>query len=109
MDNVGAEDSGITRLSFIKTGATMAAGVGAAAIGAKGVADAAAGLEAGTQTVPTAPNPPEPVMAYIRDAQRGEVTVMRGTSETTYRDRALVRRLLKAAPPAERRSNGGGQ
>ncbi len=37
-------------------------------------------------------------MAYVRDAQRGEVTVMSGTSETTYRDHGLVRRLMDAAP-----------
>ena len=46
-------------------------------------------------------------MAYVRDAQRGEVTVMSGTSETTYRDRALVKRLLDAAP-TESNLNGGG-
>ena len=39
----------------------------------------------------------EPVLVYVRDAARGEVTVMHGTREMTYRDRALVRRLLKAA------------
>ena len=42
--------------------------------------------------------PREPVIAYVRDARRGEVTVMSGTRETTYRDPALVKRLLKAAP-----------
>jgi hypothetical protein len=39
------------------------------------------------------------VTAYIRDAAKGEVTVMSGTRETTYRDRALVDRLLAAAEP----------
>jgi hypothetical protein len=39
----------------------------------------------------------EPVLVYVRDAARGEVTVMHGSRETTYRDRALVKRLLKAA------------
>ena len=48
---------------------------------------------------PTRPVPPpeEAVVAYVRDAKRGEVTVLSGTSETTYRDRALVKRLMKAA------------
>jgi len=45
------------------------------------------------------------VIAYVRDAERGEVTVIAGTSETTYRDRALARRLLKAAPST---AKGGG-
>ena len=42
-----------------------------------------------------------------RDAKRGEVTVMSGTSETTYRDRALVKRLMDAAP-TDSNLNGGG-
>jgi hypothetical protein len=46
-------------------------------------------------------------MAYVRNADRGEVTVMSGTSETTYRDRALVKRLLDAAPQ-DSTLNGGG-
>ena len=37
------------------------------------------------------------MLVYVRDAARGEVTVLHGTREMTYRDRALVRRLLKAA------------
>jgi hypothetical protein len=39
----------------------------------------------------------EPVVVYIRDAKRGEVTVLHGARETTYKDHALVKRLLKAA------------
>jgi len=46
---------------------------------------------------PTTAVPDEPVVAYVRDAQRGEVTVTAGTTEHTYRDRALVQRLLRAA------------
>jgi hypothetical protein len=45
----------------------------------------------------TEPLPAEPVMAYVSDAKRGEVTVLSGLHETTYRDPALARRLLKAA------------
>ena len=41
------------------------------------------------------------VVAYVRDEKLGEVTVMRGTRESTYRDRALVKRLLAAAPDPE--------
>jgi hypothetical protein len=39
----------------------------------------------------------DPVLVYVRDAAKGEVTVMHGSRESTYRDRALVKRLLKAA------------
>jgi hypothetical protein len=48
-------------------------------------------------TKPSGPAPYEPVTAYVRDAERGEVTVMSGKQETTYKDPALVKRLLDAA------------
>jgi hypothetical protein len=83
-----SEGGGVTRLSFIKASAGVAAG--AAAIG-----------------VPAAVLSGETVMAYVRNAELGEVTVMSGTSETTYRDHALVRRLLAAAPQ-DSIVNGGG-
>lgn len=89
-----AQDGGVTRLSFIKTTAGVAAG--AAAIG---VPVAIRSGETATEVAkPSSAAPGEPVMAYVHDAQRGEVTVMSGTRETTYRDPALVKRLLKAAP-----------
>jgi hypothetical protein len=56
---------------------------------------------------PSSRAPREPVIAYVRDAARGEVTVLSGTTETTYRDRALVQRLLDAAPQ-DPFANGGG-
>jgi hypothetical protein len=46
-------------------------------------------------------------MAYVRDAGSGELTVMSGTLETTYRDPALVKRLLEAAPASDALSEGG--
>jgi hypothetical protein len=48
-------------------------------------------------TKPSGPAPYEPVTAYVRNADRGEVTVMSGKQETTYRDPVLVKRLLDAA------------
>jgi hypothetical protein len=94
---------GVTRLSFIKASAGAAAGMAAVGVPA---AAAMSDDEKGAVTHPSAEAPREPVMAYVRDASRGEVTVMSGTSETTYRDHALVRRLLGAAP-APSTSNGG--
>jgi hypothetical protein len=41
--------------------------------------------------------PSEPVMAYVHDAEKGEVTVLSGTVERTYRDPVLAKRLLDAA------------
>ena len=46
----------------------------------------------------------EPILVYVRDAARGEVTVMHGTKETTIRDRVLVRRLLRAAQMTSERA-----
>ena len=50
--------------------------------------------------------PHEPLVAYVRDARKSEVTVLVGTEEITYRDPALTKRLLKAAP---RRKRGPGE
>jgi hypothetical protein len=36
------------------------------------------------------------VAAYVRHAERGEVTVMSGKHEVTYRDPVLVKRLVDA-------------
>jgi hypothetical protein len=98
-----SEGGGVTRLSFIKASAGVAAG--AAAIGVP--AAVLSGETPGVVTTPSSPTPREPVMAYVRNAELGEVTVMSGTSETTYRDHALVRRLLAAAPQ-DSIVNGGG-
>jgi hypothetical protein len=97
------EDGRLTRLSFIKASAGLAAGAAAIGVPAAGALSAE---EKGVAIEPSSPSPSEPVMAYVRDAERGEVTVMSGTGETTYRDRALTRRLLAAAPEGST-TNGG--
>ena len=82
------------RRSFVKRAGT--AGIGAATLGVTGAATA--GAEPRPEvTAPLRPVPSEPLVAYVRDVERGEVTVVSGTHETTYRDRALVRRLVRAA------------
>lgn len=98
------EHRGVSRLSFLKSSAGVAAG---AAMFAVPAAVAQAEEKAGLPVAPSSPNPPEPVVAYVRDATRGEVTVMSGTEEKTYRDRALAKRLIAAAPKG-RGANGGG-
>jgi hypothetical protein len=95
MSDKETEDRGMTRLSFIKASAGAAAGM--AAISVPGAA-ALPREKAGVQTDPSSPTPREPVIAYVRDAGRHEVTVVSGTHEETYRDRALVRRMMAAAP-----------
>jgi hypothetical protein len=95
MTDERSSGGGVTRLSFIKAGAGVAAGVAAASVPAAAVLS---GEKKGVVTSPSSSAPKEPVMAYVRDAQKGEVTVLSGTAETTYRDHGLVRRLMDAAP-----------
>jgi hypothetical protein len=47
------------------------------------------------------------VVAYVHDAGRGEVTVMSGSNQVTYRDRALAKRLMDAAPQGSVTDGGG--
>jgi|SRR5690242_6211496 len=98
------QDGGVTRLSFLKSSAGVAAG--AAMVAVPGAVAQAAEEKAGVPVAASSPNPHEPVMAYVRDAARGEVTVMSGTHERTYRDRALAKRLMAAAPENSD-ANGG--
>jgi hypothetical protein len=85
----------LSRRSFVKI---AGAATGAAALAAAPpIARAAVGEEGAHPTHPTTGVPDEPVVAYVRDAARGEVTVAAGTTEHTYRDKALVQRLLRAA------------
>ena len=85
----------LSRRSFVKI-AGAATGAAALAV-APPIARAAVGEEGAQPTDPTARVPEEPIVAYVRDARRGEVTVTSGTAEHTYRDRALVRKLMRAA------------
>lgn len=104
----GSEGDGVTRLSFLKTSAGVAAGAAAVAVPAVALAGTGSSEQpAKALPAPTTPNPQEPVMAYVRDAKRGEVTVIAGTGETTYRDQALVKKLLAAAPTDAASGNGG--
>jgi len=98
----GERPRGVTRLSFIKsTGGVLAGAAGVVAPAAVANAVEPRAVEVRPQSA----TPREPVLAYVRDAGRGEVTVIAGTSEKTYRDRALAKRILAAAPKQHR---GGG-
>ena len=103
MGDENTERGGVTRQSFIKASAGVAAGMAAVGVPA---AVARSGEGAAVPVEPSSPIPREPVVAYVRDAERGEVTVVSGTSERTYRDRALVKRMLAAAP-RDAASDGG--
>jgi len=84
----------LSRRSFVKV---AGAATGAAALAAAPpIARAAVGDDA-KKVDPTARVPEEPLVAYVRDVERGEVTVTSGTTEHTYHDRTLVRRIVRAA------------
>ena len=87
--------SNLSRRSFLKkagvaTGAAIVTGVPATA--------AAAATESAPEVVasPSA-TPHEPLVAYVRDASKGEVSVVSGLHETTFKDHGLVKRIMKAA------------
>jgi len=83
----------ISRRAFLKTAGVA---TGAAALTASPAV--AAALEPGALvTMPSGPLPHEPIVAIIRNADLGEVTVLSGRTEKTYTDKMLVKRLLKAA------------
>jgi hypothetical protein len=95
-----APTSAQSRRAFLQATAAGAAGVAVVTTGPK---LAGAVLHGTSNTTPLAqavkpssPPPSETVMAYVRDAERGEVTVLSGTRETTYRDPALAQRLIDA-------------
>jgi hypothetical protein len=88
----------ISRRSLITTSAGVA--TTAALTAASPAAAAVIGLHetpAVPLATPTTPIPAHPVVAYVHDAARGEVTIVSGPGERTFRDAALVKRLLAAA------------
>jgi hypothetical protein len=93
----------LSRRSFLKSAGLA---TGAALISAGPVA-AAAGERAPELVESPSALPHEPLVAYVRDAAKAEVTVVAGTNELTYRDPALVKRLQKAAEPRRPRKGWG--
>ncbi len=98
-----AARDGTNRRQFLQAGGVAAAGAAMIVATPKVASIAAGGASASpplpkrVETKPSGPAPAEPVTAFVRDAERGEVTVMAGHKETTYRDPALVKHLLDAA------------
>ncbi len=95
-----ASASGLNRRSFLRNSSGVATGLAVTIVPGAAVAlgsPAAASAKAGEQVHPTDDVASEPVMAYVHNAERGEVTVLSGTEQRTYRDPVLSRRLLDAA------------
>jgi len=87
------------RRTFLRSSGGVATGLAVTVVPGAAVAlasPAAASAKPGQLVHPDGDVPSEPVMAYVHDAQRGEVTVMSGTEERTYRDPVLAQRLLRA-------------
>jgi hypothetical protein len=96
-EHPGREPAGVTRRSLL----AGSAGAATTMIAVTTVSPALAATRLPGRAVavpaPDSPIPPEPVVAYIHDAARSQVTVIAGEVERTYHDPALTRRLLDAA------------
>lgn len=79
--------SDLTRRGFVKSSAGAAAGVTAVgALLAVGEADAKAGAIGS-----------KPVVAYVKDPRKGEISVMSGDREVVFRDRNLAAQIARKA------------
>jgi hypothetical protein len=88
--------SKLTRRGFIHT--SVGAATGLAAAGALGAAAPLAGaLVRPDRNAPLGHGAPQPMVAYVRDASRGEIALMVGDREVSYHDSEMVARLIKAA------------
>ena len=100
--DLGAVDgSGFDSRSFLQRSGAVATGIAVtvlpmAAVGLVVPGEASAD-RLGPAVEPAGDVPSETVMAYVHDAARGDVTIVAGTSQMTYRDPALAKRLLDAA------------
>jgi hypothetical protein len=95
---------GTSRRAFLQSTAGAAAGAAVilaapkvASVALDAAGSSAPALPRAVLTRPSGRTPREPVTAYVRNAERGEVTVLSGKQETTYRDPVLAKRLLDAA------------
>lgn len=84
----------LTRRRFLTYTSLGVAGAAATVVGgAELVSRAGRAGRAGAGAAPRT----EPIVLMVRDAARGEVALMVGTTEKIYRDRELVGRLLDAS------------
>ena len=95
--------SELSRRNFLAHGAAAAGAVVVVGQLGDGSASAAAS-ETGAEPTWFGAQPvaSEPFVVYIRDAARGEVSVLKGEEEIVYTDRVLVGRLQRAMRRAAR-------
>ncbi len=77
--------SDVTRRGFVKTSAGAAAGITAIGAIVASQAEANAG-----------PPGSDPVVAYIKDPRKGEITVMSGNREVSIHDPKLAAQIARA-------------
>lgn len=104
-EDVQPEPKGFTRRSLIAGSAGVATTIAVTAVAPAAAAAVRGEAPATPVPTPTTPVPPDPVLAYVHDAARSQVTVISGEVERTYHDPALTKRLLDAADS----SNKGGR
>jgi Ubiquitinol-cytochrome C reductase Fe-S subunit TAT signal len=78
-----------------RRGFLIMAGAGAAAVGAVAVASDASAAPATVKTADVTAN--GPLVAYVSDVHKGEISVLVGEREVIIHDRALVAKLAHAA------------
>jgi hypothetical protein len=93
----GRKPTGVTRRSLLAGSAGAATTMIAVTTVSPAIAAARLPGRAVEVPAPDSPVPPDPVIAYVHDAARSQVTVIAGEIERTYHDPALTRRLLDAA------------
>jgi hypothetical protein len=96
-EDVQPEPGGFTRRSLIAGSAGVATTVAVTAVAPAAATALRREAPATPVPTPTTPIPPDPVLAYVHDAARSQVTVINGEVERTYHDPALTKRLLDAA------------
>ena len=105
-DTDGTRREGHSRRSFLRTSGGIATGIAVTVLPTGVVALAAPGSASAkdapaVRVDPEGDVPHETVMAYVHDAKGGIVTVVSGSGERSYRDPALVKRLLDAGQSTE--------
>jgi hypothetical protein len=84
--------SDLTRRRFVTTSAGTAAGL--TAIGSLVTAQAQAKAEAEANGAPVQP---DPVVAYVKDPIKGDISIMSGDRQVSIRDPRLAARIVRAA------------
>ena len=85
----------LTRRDVLKKTSAGAATLGALLV-APGLVSADT-VQAGRAATHSTPSGHEPLVAYVRDASAGEITLLVGTREIVVHDPKLVMRLVQAA------------